>query len=33
MIDLKSMCGSIRRLPEEFINQPEAIHICSDLPR
>src|SRR5438132_1649990 len=33
MVDLITMGGSIRRLPEEFIDQREAIHICLNLPR
>ena len=33
VVDLISMRGGIRRLPEEFIDQREAIHIWSDLPR
>ena len=33
VIDLISMRGSIRRLSEEFIDQRETIHTCSDLPR
>ena len=33
MIDLISMRGGIRRLAQEFIDQRQAIHICSDLPR
>src|ERR1700756_3740884 len=33
MIDLISVRGGVRRLPEEFVNQSKATHICSDLPR
>src|ERR1700692_1998223 len=33
VVDLISMRGGVRRLPEEFIDQRQTIHTYSDLPR
>src|SRR5436305_7112384 len=33
VVDLVSVGGSVRGLAQEFIDQREATHICSDLPR
>src|SRR5215471_6540722 len=33
MIDLEAVCGSVRRLTQKLVDQREAIHTCSSLPR